>query len=196
MKFSQMSRGQFLGVMAAGIVFVVGAITVVQQVGKFTTRAAKTVLTATSSNSNPSSTSTGASGVNFAYLVPSQSADWTFDSTQIVFESDKGLVKYSVGLTNAKVSVTITQQSLPSKLRPKGSSEFEAFIAGAKPTRSTVAGLGTVYYLPALKNGSTANGSDTIVFATNDILMFGRSDSVLGYDAWAKLLAAMAPAPM
>jgi hypothetical protein len=45
--------------------------------------------------------------------------------------------------------------------------------------------------MSALQNGSPAKGADTIIYATDNVLLFGRSSAILGYDAWAKLLASL-----
>jgi hypothetical protein len=52
-------------------------------------------------------------------------------------------------------------------------------------------GRGTLYYLPALSNGAPAAGADTVIYATNEVLLFGRAERVVGYDGWSKLMGAM-----
>jgi hypothetical protein len=192
-KLSEISRGKVIGLAAAGVIFAVGAWTVLQQLGTVTTSVAKNVISQAKPSPAPDSQATTIDNANFKYLVPGTDPAWTFDDKQTAFDQGKGLVKYAVKLNNANLEATITQQEMPLKLKPRGSKDFLAFIDGLKPTRSTDAGKGKLYYLPALKNGAPANGSDTVVYATDDILMFGRSDGVLGYDAWAKLMETMQP---
>jgi hypothetical protein len=188
-----MSRGNIIGLTLAGAVFAVGAWTVLQQLGSVTTNVAKGVISQTKASPEKDSQLTTIDNANFKYLVPGTDEAWTFDDKQTAFDQGKGLVKYAVKMNNANIEATITQQELPMKLKPRGSQEFLGFIDGLKPTRSTDAGKGKLYYLPALKNGAPANGSDTVVYADDAILMFGRSDGVLGYDAWAKLMGTMKP---
>jgi hypothetical protein len=132
------------------------------------------------------------SDANFNYLVPAKDAAWKFDATSTAFDPQKGIVKYLVTLTQGGVGVTLSQQVMPSELKPRGSSKFMAFINSVKATRSQDIPGGTMYSLPALSNGApTTNSADTVVYATNDILMFGRSDYVVDDSVWAKLLGSL-----
>ncbi len=138
---------------------------------------------------------TSIDNAKFSYLVPARDAQWQFDSSSTAYDQAKGIVKYLVTIKQGSVGVTISQQAMPADLRPRGSGKFAAFINNLKATRSQDAGSGKAYFLLALENGAPADGSDTVVYATDDILMFGRSGSILDYDVWAKLLASMQKAP-
>ena len=128
---------------------------------------------------------------DFNYYVPGSSDAWTFDKKTAVFDKTSKIVKYGVKLNYSGTMVTMTQQKFPDDLKPRGSTKFLNFIDSVNPSRSQEAGKGTLFFKATLQNGAPANGSDTVVFATDDVLMFGRSASVLGYDAWAKLMASM-----
>jgi len=130
---------------------------------------------------------------NFSYLMPSNDDAWTMQASTETYDASKGLVKYEVKLKNAGTVVTISQQAMPSTLMPRDSAAFNEFVESNKPTRSMDAGSGKAYFLPALQNGVPANGADTVIFATNEVLMFGRAERVVGYDGWTKLLSTMKP---
>jgi hypothetical protein len=136
---------------------------------------------------------TDITNANFAYMKAKDSADWTLNLNSQTFEQKKGLVKYVVKLANAGTLVTISQQAMPAQLLPRDSKNFNQFIESNKPTRSVDAGSGKLYFLPALQNGVLANGADTVIFATDNVLLFGRAERVVGYDGWTKLLGAMKP---
>jgi hypothetical protein len=186
-KFSELSRGQFAGVVVAAVVFVVGAVTVVRGVAAFSGHVAKQAVQKKAQDSKV----TSIDYANFAYLKPGSDADWTLDDSGMAFDQGKGIVKYVVTLKNGNVGVTISQQVMPAQLRPRKSVKFQEFITEEKPAQSQDLGSGTVYYLPALENGAPASGSDTIIYATDDILLFGRAGRVLNYETWVKLLSSM-----
>jgi hypothetical protein len=188
-KFSQMDRGQVIALALAGLVFVVGFVEVAREVGSVTGWLAKSAKHGTNSGKNGKVTTIN--NAKFDYLVPEQGGDWKFDDDKTAYDQAKGVVKYTATLQSVNVDVTISQQVMPEELKPRGSAKFEGFIKDAKPTTSQKAGDGTVYFLPALENGAPANGSDIIIYATDDRLLFGRAGRVLGYDVWAKLLAGM-----
>ena len=196
-----MSRGKFIGMMLAGLVFAVGALTLVQQFGAITAYFAETVVTnqKTYSNTNGSQSPsapdqpTDVKAANFAYLVPGSSAAWKQDDGQSAFDPAKGIVKYGVTFTNAKVGANVTQQVFPDQLKPRGGDKFRTFIANANPARSADLNGGTLYFLAALKNGVQANGTDTVIFARDDILMFGQARGILGWDAWTQMVSSMKP---
>ena len=195
-KFSNMRRGQFVGIMIMVVIFVVGIITISHQVIVLASHLAKPspkvisqAVAATSGESAP----TTIDQASFTYLVPASDPVWSYDKQSAVYDAGKGLVKYDLTFTNAKVKASLTQQMMPDQLKPRGSSKFEAFITASKVARSQPTGNGTVFFLSALKNGAPANGSDTIIYATDSILMFGRSDGVLSYDAWVTMLSRLKP---
>lgn len=176
----------------AGVVFVVGLFTVVQKVASWLPSLAK-----------PHKTATGNVKVNnsleikkadFNYLVPGTDDAWTFDEGSVAFDSSTGVVKYAVKMKYSGATVTFSQQTMPGEFKPRQTNnKFMAFINSANPTRSQDAGEGTVYFLAAMQNGAAANGADTVIYATDDILMFGKTGQIVGYDGWAKLVGSMQP---
>jgi len=134
-----------------------------------------------------------ASKAGFDFLVPTASNDWQFDVKSPVFDASKGVVNYKVKLADGS-NVTISQQPMPDELKPWDSSaKFNQFINVSNVTMSEPVGNGKVYFRAALTNGAPANGATSVIYATDDILMFGQAGEVLGYDKWAKLLEAMKP---
>lgn len=125
---------------------------------------------------------------SFSYLTPKLDPDWDFDLDSLVYDASKELVRYVFAFHNSGVQVAVTQQPLPAELMPRTSAAFDAFIQDNKVSRSQDVGQGTVYFLPALKNGVPGAGSDTIIFATDSILMFAKADSLVGYDPWLKYI--------
>ena len=198
-RFSEMSRGNFAKWLLFGVVFLVGALTLAQQVGSMASDFAKTLVTNQKTYDNHGSGSVGPdrpedlSKAKFAYLLPGKSADWKLADGQSAYEAGKGIVKYQVMFTNAKVNASISQQVFPGQLKPRDGDKFMKFVDGTKPTRSADVNRGTVYFLPALQNGAPANGTDTVIFARDDVLMFGQSQGILGWDAWTKFVSSMQP---
>lgn len=135
----------------------------------------------------------GIENASFAYLSPGADKNWAIDEGSKAYEDSKGVVKYTVKLKNSGTSITISEQIMPADLVPKGSEAFLKFIAASKPTRSNDLSEGTLYFLPALQNGVPASGSDTVIYATNEVLMFGRAERVVGYEGWMALMSAMRP---
>lgn len=128
----------------------------------------------------------------FPYLVPKADPAWQFDAKSPVFDQTKGIVKYNVILVNSNSTVTISQQKMPQELKPVPSSaKFNKFIIDSNVTFSKPVGPGTAYFREALKNGVSANGATTVIYAANDSLLFGQSGTILDYDIWAKLLGSM-----
>ncbi len=188
-KFSEMSRGQVIGLALAALVFAVGLAEVVREVRTFTSHLAKTVSHIQASKSGTVITINNA---NFDYITLGRDDAWTFDDKLTAFDQSRGVVKCVVTLKQGNVTVTISQQKMPDQLKPRGSDKYNSFVDAQKPMSSQDVGLGKVYYLPALVNGSpAADGSDTIIYATDDILMFGRAGAVLKSDTWMKLLTSM-----
>jgi hypothetical protein len=193
-----MSRGKFAQWMLFGLVFVVGALTLVQQVGGYVSHFAHSVVTHTQTYANGSSGTGGPdqasvlSAASFDYLIPGKSTAWKMDDGQSVYDPGKGIVKYQVTFNNAKVDASITQQVFPDQLKPRSGDKFTAFINNSKPSRSADVNLGTVYFLPMLQNGAlAADGTDTVIFARDDVLMFGQASGKLGWDAWTQMMASM-----
>jgi hypothetical protein len=124
--------------------------------------------------------------------MPGQDDSWTYDDKQTAFDKTRGVVKYVVNLKEADVSITFSQQVMPTQLKPVGSDSWKAFISQEKPMTDQAVGDGTVYYLPALANGvPPASGSDTIIYATDKILMFGKAGRVMDAATWVRLLGSM-----
>jgi hypothetical protein len=136
----------------------------------------------------------GAAQSPFDYLAPAAEDDWKYDSSATVFDASKGVVNYKVQLTDGG-GVIMSQQQMPAELKPQTSAKFTQFILANNVAQSRSSGKGTVYFQPALTNGSPANGATTVIYATDDILMFGRATAVLPYDKWVKLLGGMAKVP-
>jgi hypothetical protein len=128
---------------------------------------------------------------NFDFLTPGPNKAWTFDPASVVTDDQKGLVKYTVHLTNADVDVIVTQQTLPGELAPRTSDRFQQFIRDQKATISQPVGDGMLYFVPALMNGQPADGTDTVIYANDKILLFGRGAKFVGTGAWVGLMRAM-----
>jgi hypothetical protein len=127
----------------------------------------------------------------FNFMVPSPNAAWSYDEKSLTFDPDKGVMKYILRLNFAQADLTVSQQVMPDELKVPKSSKLSAFIQASNVVRSQQAGDGTLYFVAALQNGAQANGADAVIYATDDILLFGRTGSILGYDAWANLMASM-----
>jgi hypothetical protein len=130
---------------------------------------------------------------DFDYYVPGSSDAWKFDQKSAAYDQVSKIVKYNVHLNYSGASIAVTQQRLPDQLKPRGSDKFINFIDSANPSRSQGTGKGTLYFMATLQNGAPASGSDTVIFATDDVLMFARAGTVVGYDTWSKLIATMHP---
>lgn len=126
----------------------------------------------------------------FPYLVPKHK-DWDFKSDSVVFDQGKGVVKYQVVLKDPSLPVVISQQVMPSELKPQTSAKFNQLVLSSNVVRSQEAGKGKVYFQAALTNGAQANGATNVMYATDDILLFGHAPMVMGYDKWAELLSSM-----
>jgi len=134
-----------------------------------------------------------ASKAGFDFLVPAPSTDWTFDPKSPVFDASKGVVDYQLKLASG-TDVTISQQVTPDELKPVDTStKFNQFIMNSNVSLSQPVGKGKAYFRAAMSNGAPANGADTVIYATDNILMFGQAGEILPYDKWTKLLAAMVP---
>jgi hypothetical protein len=182
-----MSRGQLIGMAVAAVVLALGLSEAAREVGLVFPKRVHTQPAA-----NKTGQVTSIDNADFAYLAPKTDPDWTFDAKQTAFDQTKGVVQYKVTFNNDGVSVTISQQVMPEQLKPRGSEKFIGFVRDQKPMRSQEVGEGTVYYLPALQNGAPApDGSDTIMFATDDILLFGRASVVVKSAEWTKLLGSL-----
>jgi hypothetical protein len=130
----------------------------------------------------------------FPYLVPGKNAAWEYDEKTIAYDKAKDVVKYGVRLNNSQANVTFSQQKFPKDLESPKSPKFMAFVNDSNPTRSQDTGRGTVYFLSSLENGvETTKGADTIIFVTDDVLMFAKAGRIVGYDGWSQLLATMRP---
>jgi hypothetical protein len=127
----------------------------------------------------------------FDFLVPGVSAAWTYDAKSLTFDADKGVMKYGIKLNYANTDVTISQQRMPAELGSRETPKFKEFIVSSNVVRSQQAGNGTVYFIAMMQNGAQAPGADAVIYATNDILMFGKTGSLLGYDAWTALMDSM-----
>lgn len=181
---------ELVGVGLVGGIFLIGALTVWQRVSH---QVQGLVDSGKTSGNVQTVNVLDVDRANFGYYIPGTSDAWKFDKSKAVFDKTSGIVKYPVTLTYASTTVNITQQKFPDNLKPRDSGKFQNFIDSANPVRSQDAGKGRLYFMAALQNGAPANGSDTIIYATDDVLMFGRASTVLGYDAWAKLIASMHP---
>ncbi len=180
-----------VGVVAG--VFVVGLVVIVRGLW---TAVPEVVKTATSKPSPTAANKLGEvttiNNASFGYLIPGKDASWLFDDKSTAYDDAHGVVKYLVKLTYAQVEVTISQQAMPGELAPRGSDKFNAFINDSKAVRSQDAGPGKIYFLPTLENGAPSSTSaDTVIYATDNILMFGRANRAVRYGVWAQLLASM-----
>jgi len=204
-RFSEMSRGQFAKWLLFGMVFLVGSITMVQQLGGVVSRISNSIVTNvktyTNSGSSPvtngdaggsDQSSTNLAQAKFDYLIPGSSDAWKLMDGQSAYDSDKKLVKYGVLFAHAQVAAGITQQVFPDNLKPRDGDAFKAFIVKANPARSVDVNGGTLYFLPMLDNGApSTSGTDTVIFARDDVLMFGQAKGMLGWDAWTQMMASM-----
>jgi hypothetical protein len=192
-----MSRKKFAAWALYAVIFLVGVTTLVQQVGGYVSKFVQNRVThektyASNSGAGGPDQPASISGANFDYLIPGKSANWTMSSDQTAYDPAKGIVKYEVTFNNAKVNAAISQQVFPDQLKPRDGDKFSKFIENSKPSRSADVNSGTLYFLPYLKNGSPAqDGTDTVIFARDDVLMFGQSQGMLGWDAWTQMMASM-----
>lgn len=195
-----MSRGKLAAWALYALVFLIGALTLIQQAGTYVAHIVDSHVSHVQNyNNSNSSTGTGGadstanvSSANFDYLLPSSNSAWTVATSQIAYDPAHAIVKYDVTFTNAKVVATITQQVFPQQLSPRTGANFTAFINNSKPTRSLDENGGTLYFLPALRNGVLASdGTDTVIFARDDVLMFGQAQSILGWAAWTQIMGSM-----
>jgi hypothetical protein len=127
----------------------------------------------------------------FDYLEPADQSDWDFDDKSVIFEQENGIISYHINLKKAGTTVVVSEQQMPDDLKPQSSTKFTQFILSSNVSRSQDAGIGKVYFQPALSNGAPTEGSTTVIFATDDILMFGRAGKVLDYETWTMLMGAM-----
>jgi hypothetical protein len=167
------------------VVFAVGIITVVEKAGSILPGQAR---------KSPGPTIKVVQEIKkapFNFLVPGTSDAWSYDGKSLTFDPERGVTKYNVKLKYANADVAISQQVMPDQLKPQKSPKFMEFIQTSNVVRSQQAGAGTIYYVAFVQNGAQANGADAVIYATNDILMFGRTGSALGYDAWANLMTSM-----
>lgn len=128
----------------------------------------------------------------FNYLVPS--ADGIqFDAQSPVFDSSKGVVDYEVVADGSQI--TISQQPMPADLQPWATSQkFQAFVVSSDVAVSEPVANGKIFFRQAIQNNAPAVGeTDTIIYATNDILMFGQGTNFVSYSEWVKLVNAMQP---
>lgn len=175
------------------MVFLVGLVTVLQKISGSLPDISKLINPPKTGNVQQFDAAT-IKDANFTYLVPRKSESWEFDESTAAYDKQKDVVKYGVTLNNAQVNVVFSQQKFPEDLKPRKSNKFMAFINDSNPTRSQDAGEGTVYFLSSLENGvPTTDGTNTIIYATDDILMFGKAGKLVGYDGWVELLTAMGP---
>jgi hypothetical protein len=195
-----MNRKKFTAWALYAVVFLVGVSTLVQQVGGWVSHVWQTRVSHVQTIDNSKSDS-GAGGddqpiaisaAKFNYLIPGKSAAWKMEDSQTAYDPAHAIVKYQVTFINAKLDAVITQQVFPDQLKPRRGDKFTAFINSSKPTRSADVNSGTVYFLPALQNGQlSASGTDTVIFARNDVLIFGQAHGILGWDAWTQMMASM-----
>ncbi len=128
----------------------------------------------------------------FPYLVPKADSAWQFDASSTLFDQTKGVVKYNLILKQGNSKVTISQQKLPDELKPvPNSAKFNQFIIASNVNYSVSIGAGKAYFRVAQQNGAPASGATTVIFATNDVLLFGQSGTILSYDEWSKILGGM-----
>ena len=188
-KFSDMSRGKFAAVAVMALVFVVGAITVVRGIGAVTGHLAKVV----TGGSTLAGKVSIVQNANFAYWVPGSDPGWTYDPKSKAVDPAHGVITFAVNFTGSpQIKVKISQQQMPDTLKPVGGGSWKHFIDQEKPVTDQPVGDGTIYYLPSLVNGVQASdGSDTIIFASDDILMFGRASEVTKSAQWSKLIDSM-----
>ena len=182
-KFSEMSRGKFFAVILASAVFCVGAVTLLKIVSSVTGKLAKDVTGGTTAGKL-----SVVKNAAFAYWVPGSDPAWTFDPRSKVVDQAHGVITYAITFASGSVPVKVSQQQMPEALKPVGGSAWKRFIDQEKPITDQPVGDGTIYYLPALANGTqVSDGSDTIIFSSDNILMFGQAGSILKSAQWSSL---------
>ncbi len=128
----------------------------------------------------------------FTYLSPKSDPAWGYHPDTIVYDAKAGVAKYLLAFKdNGGFNVTLSQQQMPATLKPRTSANFKQLITDAKASKSFDVGLGTVYLVPAFSGPGSVVGSATAIFATDDILMFGRTDQVTSDANWTKIFQAM-----
>lgn len=176
-----------------GVIALIAFFFVIGLVGKTTKKKPKTAVTPMSQSAQQqlAPTSSSTSRAPFRYLAPKTDAAWNAALDAKYYDGATGALKYVVTLKQGNVLVAISQQNMPEKLKPRGSANFMAMINDAKITNSRDIGQDTLYFIPALMNGVPANGATTVIYATDSILLFGKSDSVVSFDNWEKLIKSL-----
>jgi hypothetical protein len=178
---------------AAGVIFVVGLVTVWEKI-QSSLPDLSNLTRPTKSGNVKNYELANIKDAKFPYLVPGKNAAWEYDEKTIAYDKAKDVVKYVVRLNNSHANVTFSQQKFPKDLESRKSPKFMAFVNDSSPTRSQDTGRGTVYFLSSLENGvESTKGADTVIFVTDDVLMFAKAGRIVGYDGWSQLLATMRP---
>src|SRR5882757_1851327 len=100
-KFSEMSRGQFVGVALGALLLLVGAVTVVRAVGSIGGKLAKDAQrSAAASKTGKVNTINNA---KFTYLAPGTDPAWKYDPASKAVDQTKGVVRYMVTMVDADV---------------------------------------------------------------------------------------------
>jgi hypothetical protein len=168
-------------------IFAVGLVTMVRGLGAAVAPVAK-VVTGRDSSAQGAATTIG--HAKFAYLIP-KNRDWELQSNSVVYDEGKGVVRYQLMLKDADLPLVMSQQVMPDELKPQTGAKFDQLVLASNVVRSQAAGKGKVYFEAALTNGVQANGATNVIYATDDILMFGHAPTVLAYDKWVALMASM-----
>jgi hypothetical protein len=174
-----------LGIGVAAVVFVVGLVTILRGVGLAVT---PTLTQVRGGERSEAGVAASVSKAKFSYLAPDNDKAWKLDDKSLVYDESKGVVKYQIAQKDGGATIVISQQKLPDDLKPQTSAKFTQFILASGVARSQEVGLGKVYFQQALLNGAPANGATTVIYATDDILLFGHAGMVLDYAKWSKLL--------
>jgi hypothetical protein len=169
------------------VVFGVGLVSIVRGLGSAAAPAIKVVK---GQDAKVKGLAVGAGSAKFTILTPTH-ADWDFDDKSLIYDEIKEVVKYQLTLRDADMKVVISQQKMPEELKPTTGAKFNQFILSSNVVRSEPVREGKVYYQAALTNGAQANGTTTVIYATDDVLMFGNAPAVMAYDKWAVLMSSM-----
>jgi hypothetical protein len=169
------------------VVFAVGLVTIIKGMGSAAAPAIKVVK---GKDAKVQGMAVGAGNAKFTYLTPSH-ADWDFDVNSVVYDEIKEVVKYQLMLRGADLPVVISQQKMPEDLKPITGAKFNQFILSSNVVRSETVVGGKIHYQAALVNGAQTNGATTVIYATDEVLLFAHAPAVMAYEKWALLLGSM-----
>ena len=101
-------------------------------------------------------------------------------SGQVAYDSTKGVAVYSIKLKDR--NLVVSQQLLPEGFKSDPTSRLKT-LAETIYAKDAIAGKNSTAYL-----GTSIKGPQTLVFVTNELLVFIKSDGKIDNDQWRTLL--------